>query len=1438
MGKTDQVESSPKKGKKEEAGGRDVGKNGREEKDRAIQNYDQHEEHFNMPPCGSPQCEGGSESARNDPQLEAPLGEPRLHGCRSVEGGDEVGTHRDTQSNPQSDSHGGTSSYETPQEGTIEALPNEPPHEGDMNCDEVLSIVNYLVSVEREDFKEECPAGGGSGGGSCYGGDDDARDRAQGEGRRGHSPEGTSTVADSPSASPPKGEKDSCDPNQRDHLAQYDIKYRHIFNSMIDYIFSHPSGHFLQLSSQREGGDRRRLGGSVRGRRRRTSSSGEESSNGCELSWKKCTHSDCTCVREVGPPKRREDAPCVSDHQGEKPTRRGTGVPYHLAELPQGGPQTVQKGQPSGGPPPCDINGRNFSREIVGGEATSEYVNARSNSPSNDPQIVKDQTEKAKSRGRHSNQMDTHKVDTIRARIETLQKGIVSSLSKLRGNPRGGTAGGDPQEGKRNGEDIPTLASKPGEKNMYTFYNLVSHPPLYETPTGWQSGRAYLHAPCERRKRVGRRMNRMMRALLPEGRKTILCCVSTDEDLHVWSHIPFADFSFALGGVPQVGPSCWEAPPDGNPAKRYSPSCYTGRNGRCEGGEDDKDGKTAHIDEPSPIGEPRRADRIQFYFHLREFTRQQYKLNMLGEYLQVKQLTESTRHLGGDSSAGGNYNSAHFTRREVHIKRFELLHRYYIQFLSRFFLEGDTSTEEATLNRLKWHMCGLDRCSSDCVGERQQGGGPSSLEASPVETTEVASSREETSHRRPSLHDRSANLSREMGGSLPGCPSDNAEGKVNPEVGPHPRGGARDGANSIASVTSTPTANTPMSANKTAEARERRLLYRYAKRVGRFLRRSRADDPGKLPLGKMRKIVKSLCEVCAVRYRSFLSHELFRLVFKSSGCRKCVERERRDRPPDLTAREEVPHQAKPPQPAAQRRPVKIILKRNIKLCRDPQLEKHFKLDDSPERSGRNGGVITHRVEEQCKEDPPNRPVMDHPIGSTTAPPSEAPPHPNVPIEEVKKANMIGKKIDQVETRKTKGKCGRDVKGSDEGKKKKRDRQGKTPYDEEVAKKRTRPGKTPNGEEVEKKRKRGKSPPGKYPPADSFKTEEGDQQRKEINPSAYHSNHSGGSTSPSEEQRKQRRFCRKTRKKEGKDRRIYYVYLKGQLGVYLNPQREVIYEGRSLFFKGGDRKRQPLDMHFDEVFSRVFFSKILPTCVDEIRVREVSAGFAQRGGESDGRGRSGSIRSSSSSRGSGQGRRSSGETSTEEGQSLRGRATRWKGTTSKAHKLKRDQVVTLFEILYKNFYKCFSRLNVCSLLGTYGSDCSVGGEGPSQEGGPPDEVSEAGELGEVDEAGEAQNAHYYHTCRGSSPQDFFQSNNKNFIRRVLHHVNNTLGDFSFVQKLLDEYEHVERVCADRIAKAFSDCSDDEVAFREEDRYYNVIRDHFVRIIVPFCERNGG
>ncbi|ANQ06397.1 Ser/Thr kinase [Plasmodium coatneyi] len=1355
MKKTDEAENNPKKGKRNEEE--------EEEEGSAMINYDQHQENFNMRPFSSHQSEGGSESTRNDIQVEVPLGESRLHRYCSVEGMDESNTHSCN------------SNYKEAQGGTVEVLPNEPLHVVDMNCDDVHSIVNYLISVEREEFKEKCPAQSGSDDDkyddtrddTCDDSYDEAHDSAEDDGGRTHSSTDTPAVSDPPNVSPQR--------SLTDHMDKYDIKYRHIFNSMVDYIFSHPSVNFLELMNKREGDEggnstwgRRRWGSSLLGMRR-------------PIKW----YNNWTYV---GPSNRYDS---VVKHM--KWTRH---TPISDEESSKGCELSLQKGQSSGEHLPSDITGRHFKRESVDSEATSHCVNAwwRYNLQQNDHPKVRDQTEKAKSGERENSQMDnTHKVDTIRARIETLHKGIFSSLNKLRNNHNGCTSGEDPQEENRKGEDIPTVANRSRRNSIFTDFNIVGRLPLCNSPTDWKSGEVYVHAPCERKKSIIRSVNRIMRALLPEGRKTILSCVNTDEDIYVWCHVRFADFT-------QVGPSYLELPPSGQTSNYYSSLLHTGKkNSRCKMDQDDK------IEQ---------MEKVQFYFQIREFTRQQYKMNMLGEYLQVKELTESIRHLGGDSPGEGSYNNAHFTRREVHIKRFELLYQYYLQFLRRFYLEGDTSTEEATLIRLKCNMYGLDRCSSDCV-DQQQGGDPSPLGVSQVETTEVTSSREESSHMIPSPHDRPVDLvdlSRKVGSSLPGCPSSHSSDTAhqdNPKVGPHPRA----------------------SANEISETRKMRILHRCAKRIRRFLRRTKMDEPEKLPLRKMRKIVKSLCAVCAVRYRSFLSHELFSFVFKSAWRRKRVKRETQL---DRTEREELPHQANLPLPTTQRRPVKIILKRNIKSCRDPQLEKHFKLDDSPERSGRNGGVVKHSVEEVAREDPPNGSVMDHPVDSTTAPPSEVSPHRNVLIEEAKKPNVIKKKLIEVGTKKTREKCTKDVKGSDKGKKK-----------------RTRSGKTQNDEDVAKKRKRGKSPHGKYLPTDGVKTEQGDQRRKEIKTSAYRSKYSRRHTSPSDEQPKRSRLGCKTHRKEAQQRGIYYVYLKGNLGVYLSPQMEVIYERRNLFFKGDDRKGNPLDMHFDEVFSHAFFSKILPTCVDKICVRKVSTGSPQRGGDSDGRGRSGSIHSRNSSKSSnssynrGSDDRCSGDRCSGQGRrrkNFRDHATIWKGTTSSIHKLKRDQVVALFQILYQHFYKCFSRLNVRSLLGTYCSGCSVNDKGGD----------ESREVDKMDEAGEppkAQNEYYYHTflsrfppLRGKKtvaypPQDFFKCFNRKFIRRVIYHVNKTLGDFSFMQKLFDEYEHVERVCAGKMAKVFLDCSDYEVTFHEEDRYYNVIKDHFMKVIIPFCEENS-
>ncbi|CAA9986705.1 conserved Plasmodium protein, unknown function [Plasmodium knowlesi strain H] len=1379
MKKTEEGENNPKKGKREEEekkdeGSHDVTKNRKEEKSDAIINYDQREEHLKMPPYNNHQGEGESESTRNNPQLEASLSEERLSRYRSVHGVDEA--YRQT--------HKVNSNYNKGEEEKIEVLPKEPHHVVDMNCDDVHSIVDYLISVDREKFNEKCAAQGSSDDDKYDdtrdGSYDEAHGSAQGDDGRTPFPEDTPAVADPQNV--------SLKNSQMNHMDKYDIKYRHILNSMVDYIFSHPDVNFLELMNKRE----RDEGGNRIGGRRRP------------IKWYNHWTRDDPFHPDDFVAKRMRKTKYISTSDN---------VSSYGCEL------SWQKGQPS------DIAAKNFRREIVSRIGTSHYVStcSRYNSHPKEHSIVEDQTEKAKSVKTSNKQMNnTHRVDNIRARIETLHKGIFSSLNKLRGNHRECTAGEDPQEENRKGENILTFPNRTDRNFVSTDFNLVGNLPLYIAPTDWKNREVYVHAPCERKKSVIRSMNRIMGALLPEGRKTILSCVSIHEDMYVWINVRFVDFSFSHGNFTQLGAYGLDPLPSGPTSNYYSSRLYTGKkNSRWKMNKVDND-KVDMINQ---------MEKVQFFFHIREFTRQQYKMNMLGEYLQVKEITESNRHLGGDFSGRVSYNNAHFNRREVHIKRFELLYQYYVQFLRRFYLESDASMEEATLIRMKGHMYGSDRCANDCVGQ-QQGGDPSSLEISHVETTEVVSSRAESSHRGSSQCYRSANLAKEMADSLPGCPPsyarDNADQEVNPKVNlkvcPHPK----------VSVTDSASANAPMSAKEISQASQLRLLHRCAKKIGRFLRRSRMHELEKRPLRKMRKIVKSLCGVCAIRYRSFLSQELLRLVLKSAGSGKSVKRERRL---DQTEREELPHQANLPCPAPERRPVKIILKKNIKFCKDPLLQKHFKLDDSPERNVQNEEMVKHTVENVTREDSPNGPVVDHTMESTTTPPSEVPPHPDILIEGLKKSNMIKKKTVQVQTEKTREKCSTDVKRSDRGKKK-----------------RTLPGKIENDHDVTKKKKRTEYPPGEYLPESDIKIEEDDKQRKVIKNCTFRSKYFPEITSGKEEQPKSSRFDCKTHRKESKGRCIYYVYLKGQLGVYLSPQMKVIYEKRNLFFKVDDKEGQRLDMHFDmhfdEVFSRIFFRKILPTCVEEMCVRKVSTGSPQRRGDSDGRGRSGSIHSSrsrcrsrsssssSSSYGCCKGQRFSGETNTKKRKNMMERA------TSKVQKLKRDQVVTLFQILYEPFYKCFSRLNVCSLLGTYCSDSSV-----CNEGDPHREVDKKDEAEESGEPREAQNEYYYHTFLSRffplgekktvvcAPQDFFKCLNKNFIRTVIYHVNKTLGDFSFIQKLFDEYELMERVCAGKMAKTFLDCSDYEVTFREEDRYYNVIKEHFVNVIVPFCEENS-
>ncbi|SBT31621.1 conserved Plasmodium protein, unknown function [Plasmodium ovale wallikeri] len=169
----------------------------------------------------------------------------------------------------------------------------------------------------------------------------------------------------------------------------------------------------------------------------------------------------------------------------------------------------------------------------------------------------------------------------------------------------------------------------------------------------------------------------------------------------------------------------------------------------------------------------------------------------------------------------------------------------------------------------------------------------------------------------------------------------------------------------------------------------------------------------------------------------------------------------------------------------------------------------------------------------------------------------------------------------------------------------------------------------------------------------------------------------------------------------------------------------------------------------------------------------------------------------------------------------------------SNELRSEEIAILFQILYPKFYKCFPKLHIDSILGIDNNKLCL----------PPDEEHTMDEVKSTiyEKYGDDSlfcyslflqkygNVKIDENITSYKSYDFFFNCNKDIVLTISLHLNETLGELSIFHKLYEEYEHLRHLTG----WMFHRKSATTEMVEDEERYFNIMRDYFNNVIVPHC-----
>ncbi|SBS80577.1 conserved Plasmodium protein, unknown function [Plasmodium ovale curtisi] len=169
----------------------------------------------------------------------------------------------------------------------------------------------------------------------------------------------------------------------------------------------------------------------------------------------------------------------------------------------------------------------------------------------------------------------------------------------------------------------------------------------------------------------------------------------------------------------------------------------------------------------------------------------------------------------------------------------------------------------------------------------------------------------------------------------------------------------------------------------------------------------------------------------------------------------------------------------------------------------------------------------------------------------------------------------------------------------------------------------------------------------------------------------------------------------------------------------------------------------------------------------------------------------------------------------------------------SNELRSEEIAILFQILYPKFYKCFPKLNIDSILGIDNNLLCLPPDEEHTLHGVKSTIFE--KVGDdslfcynlfLQKYVNVKNDEHITSYKS---YDFFNNFTKDIILTISLHLNKTLGELSIFHKLYEEYEHLRHLTGWMF---YSKSATTEMV-EDEERYFNIMRDYFNNVIVPHC-----
>ncbi|CRG98707.1 conserved Plasmodium protein, unknown function [Plasmodium relictum] len=534
---------------------------------------------------------------------------------------------------------------------------------------------------------------------------------------------------------------------------------------------------------------------------------------------------------------------------------------------------------------------------------------------------------------------------------------------------------------------------------------------------------------------------------------------------------------------------------------------------------------------------------------------------------------------------------------------------------------------------------------------------------------------------------------------------------------------------------------------------ELKEFFRFKKKFKKILSKKEniIDNSKKVCIYKIRKIMRNLCKLSNIKYKTFLIHELYRVFFKFTKDKKKKNQNKMEN--------------------LERKPLKIILNSKISKIKNEKVKDHFNSDES--------FISLAKKEKEKKQDiiEVNRKKLKK----------------EAEEQREKKKQKIERKEPKEEKELEKNKYEKDEENSNYTEEKKQSKNRVI----EIGKNKYSPDNIRNQNLNKKKRHM------------IYDTEyiEGIGKLDEIkeNIITYNKKNRRNPVELNKLEETNYETSEKRKKYNSSiENKEIYVYIRGNLDVYLNENMNVKFDKCNIFFKK-KHINNDFKMNFDKNFCHIFFNKILVNCIKDIQLKKIYFSSLHN-----------DISDS----------KSNNPSDCEEENKILTKDS----CIYKVNSLKQDEIMLLFKILYRNFYKYMPKLTFNSNLGIhYYFPMFSKNENLFN-------IKKSIIYEKLDDTFYFNFflSKYINLKEGElyNPKIFFCFD-RELILSIILYLNKNLGNLSILHKLYEEHEYLEYLKNNYFYNKYCD---NEIV-NHEDRYFNIIKNYLNKVIIPYCDHSN-